>query len=263
MWYRHALPPAALPSGALVGVSVHRWHPACSRTPEGDRPRPRAGGLLLDPPWADTLSERCDTLPVRFAPLCDPSGREGAEARVDAWLARLLASGDSPEAQAALDAMPDLGARGAEIARAPGPPRTAPATSRDAPEPSSPGRGQTPQERRQPSARPPRIPARSSHSSPPWSSVDWARPRPTGTSPSSNRGSLPPGIPSSWTTRGASRGVRPTARIRGRDSEGPDPPWRALSHTGSLTGGTGDRKRDPVALCLHLTPRGVAAARRR
>ena len=119
MWYRHALPPAALPSGALVGVSVHRWHPGLLQDARGETGLdPELVALLLDPPWADALSERCDTLPVRFAPLCDPSGREGAEARVDAWLARLLASGDSPEAQAALDAMPDLGARGGEIAQA-------------------------------------------------------------------------------------------------------------------------------------------------
>ena len=64
---------------------------------------------------AEAPAGSCPALPARLSRLCDPADRWEAEEAVDEWLAALLARGDSPEAQAALDAMPDLGPRGAAL----------------------------------------------------------------------------------------------------------------------------------------------------
>ena len=113
--WRHGLDPRDLPPAALVGVSAHRWPRALLQDgARATRLDPEAVALLLDPPWADAFVARCPA-PSRLAPLCQ--GRAQAAAAVDGWVEGVLMGADPAAAWALLSAMPELGPRGARVAR--------------------------------------------------------------------------------------------------------------------------------------------------
>lgn len=117
-WYRGAFDPGTLPVDARLAISRARW-PVGMR---GDLAaatglQPDAAVLLLDPPWANAVAEgTCSN--AGFVPLPElcATRRAQAEQAVDAWVGAQLAAG-GPTATRLLDAMPDLGPRGAQAAR--------------------------------------------------------------------------------------------------------------------------------------------------
>ena len=117
-WYRSALSPTRLPLDALVAVSVARW-PSVVRSGAASAAgvTPQEAVLLLDPPWADVAAAAACTEPNTAAlPVLCGADRRDAEAAVDAWVAKQIRAG-GPTNTTLLDALPELGTRGARAAR--------------------------------------------------------------------------------------------------------------------------------------------------
>ncbi len=117
-WYRSALSPTGLPLDALIAVSIARW-PSAVRNGAASAAdvTPHEAVLLLDPPWADAAAEKaCSEPSASRVPVLCGSARQAAEAAVDAWVAAQIRAG-GPTNTMLLDALPELGVRGARAAR--------------------------------------------------------------------------------------------------------------------------------------------------